>query len=127
MVTKPEYFDVIVTDNMFGDIITDLGAMIQGGMGIAAGGNLNPEGTSMFEPIGGSAPKYTGQGKINPLAAISAAQMMVDFLGEEEAAAAIELAIIKTCEKLKSLSAGRMGYTTSEVGDLVAGFVADRS
>jgi 3-isopropylmalate dehydrogenase len=119
MVKNPEYFDVIVTDNMFGDIITDLGAMIQGGMGIAAGGNINPKGTSMFEPIGGSAPKYTGQGKINPLAAISAAQMMLDFLGEEKASDKLEEAIIKTCGKLKSLSAGKMGYTTSEVGDLV--------
>lgn len=123
MVKNPEYFDVIVTDNMFGDIITDLGAMIQGGMGIAAGGNINPAGTSMFEPIGGSAPKYTGQKKINPLAAIAAGQMMVDFLGEEEAAAAMEAAIVRTCGKLKSLSAGKMGYDTGEVGDLVAGFV----
>ena len=122
MVKNPEFFDVIVTDNMFGDIITDLGAIIQGGMGIAAGGNINPEGTSMFEPIGGSAPKYTGQGKINPLAAISAAQMMLDFLGEEEAARRLEDAIIKACGKLKSLSAGRMGYSTSEVGDMVAAF-----
>ncbi len=123
MVKNPEYFDVIVTDNMFGDIITDLGAMIQGGMGIAAGGNINPEGTSMFEPIGGSAPKYTGQKKINPLAAIAAGQMMLDFLGEEAAAAAMEEAIVKTCGKLESLSAGKMGYNTEEVGDLVAGFV----
>ena len=125
MVKNPEYFDVIVTDNMFGDIITDLGAMIQGGMGIAAGGNINPDGTSMFEPIGGSAPKYTGQGKINPLAAISAGQMMIDFLGEPEAAETLEAAIIKTCRELKSLSAGRMGCTTSEVGDLVAGYVME--
>jgi 3-isopropylmalate dehydrogenase len=123
MVKNPEYFDVIVTDNMFGDIITDLGAMIQGGMGIAAGGNVNPEGTSMFEPIGGSAPKYTGLKKINPLAAIAAGQMMVDFLGEAEAAAAMEEAIVKACGKLKSLSAGKMGYNTEQVGDLVAGFV----
>ena len=74
MVKNPEWFDVIVTDNMFGDIITDLGAMIQGGMGIAAGGNINPDpgGVSMFEPIGGSAPKYTGKGVINPIAAIAA-------------------------------------------------------
>jgi 3-isopropylmalate dehydrogenase len=92
MVKNPEWFDVIVTDNMFGDIITDLGAMIQGGMGIAAGGNINPEGVSMFEPIGGSAPKYTGQNVINPLAAIGAAQMMLDYLGESEAAQAIEVA-----------------------------------
>ena len=94
-VKNPEWFDVIVTDNMFGDIITDLGAMIQGGMGIAAGGNINPGGTSMFEPIGGSAPKYTGQGVINPLAAICAGQMMLDFLGEPKAAQAVETAVIK--------------------------------
>jgi 3-isopropylmalate dehydrogenase len=120
-VKNPEWFDVIVTDNMFGDIITDLGAMVQGGMGIAAGGNINPQGTSMFEPIGGSAPKYTNQGVINPLAAICAGQMMLDFLGEHEAAAAIEKAVIGvTREKVKSLAAGKMGYTTSQVGDLVA-------
>jgi 3-isopropylmalate dehydrogenase len=122
MVKNPEWFDVIVTDNMFGDIITDLGAMIQGGMGIAAGGNINPEGVSMFEPIGGSAPKYTGQNVINPLAAIGAAQMMMDYLGETEAAQAIEKAIrFVVAEKLESLSAGKMGYGTREVGDLVAG------
>ena len=124
MVKNPEWFDVIVTDNMFGDIITDLGAMIQGGMGIAAGGNINPEGVSMFEPIGGSAPKYTGKNVINPLAAIGAAQMMLDYLGENDAALAIENAIRwVVAEKLKSLSAGKMGYTTTEVGDLVAGAV----
>jgi len=124
MVKNPEWFDVIVTDNMFGDIITDLGAMIQGGMGIAAGGNLNPEGVSMFEPIGGSAPKYTGKNVINPLAAIGAAQMMLDYLGETEAAAAVEKAIKwVVAEKLTSLSAGKMGYGTKEVGDLVAGAV----
>jgi len=121
-VKNPEWFDVIVTDNMFGDIITDLGAMIQGGMGIAAGGNLNPEGTSMFEPIGGSAPKYTGKNVINPLAAICAGQMMLDFLGESQAAQAIETAVIQvTREKVKDLAAGKMGHTTSELGDLVAG------
>lgn len=120
-VKNPEWFDVIVTDNMFGDIITDLGAMVQGGMGIAAGGNINPKGASMFEPIGGSAPKYTGQGVINPLAAICAGQMMLDFLGETDAAHAIESAVIKvTREKIKSLAAGKMGYNTSQVGDLVA-------
>jgi len=120
-VKNPEWFDVIVTDNMFGDIITDLGAMIQGGMGIAAGGNINPQGTSMFEPIGGSAPKYTGKGVINPLAAICAGQMMLEYLGEKEAAAAIERAVIGVVRnKLKDLAAGRMGYSTSEVGDLVA-------
>ncbi len=120
-VKNPEWFDVIVTDNMFGDIITDLGAMIQGGMGIAAGGNINPKGTSMFEPIGGSAPKYTGKNVINPLAAICAGQMMLDFLGETTAAKAIETAVIKAVrEKLHSLAAGKMGYTTSQVGDLIA-------
>jgi len=124
MVKNPEWFDVLVTDNMFGDIITDLGAMIQGGMGIAAGGNLNPEGVSMFEPIGGSAPKYTGQDVINPLAAICAGQMMLEVLGEEEAGAAIEKAVMKvTGEKMKSMSAGKMGYSTTEVGDMVAGWV----
>ncbi len=125
-VKNPEWFDVIVTGNMFGDIITDLGAMIQGGMGIAAGGNLNPEGVSMFEPIGGSAPKYTGQGVINPLAAICAAQMMLSTLGEDKAADAIEKAVMYvTSKKLKSLAAGRMGYSTSQVGDLVAEKVAE--
>jgi 3-isopropylmalate dehydrogenase len=120
MVKNPEWFDVIVTDNMFGDIITDLGAMIQGGMGIAAGGNLNPEGVSMFEPIGGSAPKYTGQNVINPLAAICAGGMMLDSLGETHAAECIEKAVMDvTANKLKSLSAGKMGYGTREVGDLV--------
>jgi 3-isopropylmalate dehydrogenase len=124
MVKNPEWFDVIVTDNMFGDIITDLGAMIQGGMGIAAGGNINPEGVSMFEPIGGSAPKYTGQNIINPIAAIMAGQMMLDVLGEEKAALAIEKAVIAVIsKKLKSMSAGHMGYSTSEVGDLVAGLI----
>ncbi len=123
-VKNPEWFDVIVTDNMFGDIITDLGAMLQGGMGIAAGGNINPEGTSMFEPIGGSAPKYTGKNVINPLAAICAGQMMLEFLGEMEAAKAIEDAVIKTVrDKIKSLGAGKMGHSTSEVGDLVAAAV----
>jgi 3-isopropylmalate dehydrogenase len=124
-VKNPEWFDVIVTDNIFGDIITDLGAMVQGGMGIAAGGNINPQGTSMFEPIGGSAPKYTGQNVINPLAAICAGQMMLDFLGESAAAKAIEDAVIKvTREKVKSLAAGKMGYSTSQLGDMVAQQVA---
>ncbi|MBI4430192.1 MAG: 3-isopropylmalate dehydrogenase [Candidatus Omnitrophica bacterium] len=120
MVKNPEWFDVIVTDNMFGDIITDLGAMIQGGMGIAAGGNINPEGVSMFEPIGGSAPKYTGQGVINPLAAVCAVQMLLAELGEDAAANQIEKAVMfVTANKLKSLAAGQMGYSTSQVGDLV--------
>ncbi len=125
MVKNPEWFDVIVTGNMFGDIITDLGAITQGGMGIAAGGNINPKGVSMFEPIGGSAPKYTGQGIINPLAAICSAQMMLETLGEDAAGAKIEDAVkTVTGTKLKSLAAGQMGYSTSEVGDLVAELVA---
>ncbi len=120
MVKNPEWFDVLVTGNMFGDIITDLGAMTQGGMGIAAGGNINPEGVSMFEPIGGSAPKYTGQNVINPLAAICAGAMMFKELGEAEAGIAIEKVVADiTANKLKSLAAGRMGYSTTEVGDLV--------
>jgi 3-isopropylmalate dehydrogenase len=124
MVKNPEWFDVIVTDNMFGDIITDLGAMIQGGMGIAAGANINPQGVSMFEPIGGSAPKYTGMNIVNPLAAIMAGQMMLETLGEDSAAAAVEKAVMTVVrEKLESLTAGRMGYSTSETGDLVAGLL----
>ncbi|HSV27822.1 MAG TPA: 3-isopropylmalate dehydrogenase [Sedimentisphaerales bacterium] len=121
MVKNPEWFDVLVTGNMFGDIITDLGAITQGGMGIAAGGNINPKGVSMFEPIGGSAPKYTGQGVINPLAAICAMQMMLETLGEDKAAKAVDTAVRHvTANKLKSLAAGKMGYSTSQVGDLVA-------
>ncbi|HIF64954.1 MAG TPA: 3-isopropylmalate dehydrogenase [Deltaproteobacteria bacterium] len=124
MVKNPDWFDVIVTDNMFGDIITDLGAMIQGGMGIAAGGNINPEGVSMFEPIGGSAPKYTGQGVINPMAAISACQMMLSHLGEKDASVRVEKAITEVLSKrLKSMSAGAMGCSTSEAGDMVAKLV----
>ena len=120
MVKNPEWFDVIVTTNMFGDIITDLGAMIQGGMGIAAGGNINPNGVSMFEPIGGSAPKYTNQNVINPIAAIASCQLMLDHLDEKEAAQAIEKAIIHVVsEKMKSMDAGKMGYGTDEVGDLI--------
>lgn len=124
MVKNPEFFDVIVTDNMFGDIITDLGAVIQGGMGIAAGGNINPEGVSMYEPIGGSAPKYTGQNVINPLAAIAAGQMMLEQLGEEQAATAIEDAIKKAVStNIKSMSVGKMGYSTTEVGDLIVSYL----
>jgi 3-isopropylmalate dehydrogenase len=124
-VKNPEWFDVIATDNMFGDIITDLGAMIQGGMGIAAGGNINPQGVSMFEPIGGSAPKYTGQNIINPLAGILAGSLMLETLGEKVAAKSIEDAVIKALTKdIKSLEAGRMGHSTSEVGDLVEGYLS---
>jgi 3-isopropylmalate dehydrogenase len=121
MVKNPEWFDVIVTGNMFGDIITDLGAITQGGMGIAAGGNINPGGVSMFEPIGGSAPKYTGKNIINPLASICCGIMMLEHLDEDEAAKAIENSVMNvTANKIKDMGAGKMGYTTSEVGDLVA-------
>ncbi len=125
MVKSPEWFDVLVTGNIFGDIITDLGAMTQGGMGLAAGGNINPKGVSMFEPIGGSAPKYTGQNVINPLAAICAGMMLLEHLGEEKAARSIEDAVkMVTGTKLKSMAAGRMGYSTNQVGDLVANALA---
>jgi len=125
-VKNPEWFDVVVTDNLFGDIITDLGAIIQGGMGVAAGGNINPEGVSMFEPIGGSAPKYTGLAVVNPIAAIAAAQMMLDTLGETKAAAAVDAAIRKAAaHDLKSMAAGKMGLSTNQVGDLIAKYAAD--
>ena len=109
MVKNPEWFDVIVTDNMFGDIITDLGAMIQGGMGIAAGGNINPETVSMFEPIGGTAPGFEVTGKINPLAAIGAAAMMLRELGETEAADAVEAAVAATAGDLPVCGPVRWG------------------
>jgi 3-isopropylmalate dehydrogenase len=110
---------VIVTDNMFGDIITDLGAMIQGGMGVAAGANIAPDGVSMFEPIGGTAPDHTGKGTINPLAAIAAVQMMLVVLGEETAADRVHAGIGCATQRMKSMRAGEMGLSTSEVGDLV--------
>ncbi len=124
MVKNPEWFDVIVTDNMFGDIITDLAAMIQGGMGIAAGANINPQGVSMFEPIGGSAPKYTGKQIINPVAAVSAAQLMLETVGETEAAAAIEDAVKKVLKNdIKDVGAGKMGMRTGEVGDRITEYI----
>jgi 3-isopropylmalate dehydrogenase len=119
LLDQPSRFDVIVTDNMFGDIITDLGAMIQGGMGIAAGGNLNPDGVSMFEPIGGTAPDHAGKGTINPLAAIGAVQMLLTEVEEPVAAARLDAGIRFACSKMASMAAGEMGYSTSEVGDLV--------
>jgi 3-isopropylmalate dehydrogenase len=122
MVKTPEYYDVIVTTNMFGDIITDLGAMIQGGLGVAAGGNINPDpgGVSMYEPMGGSAPKYTGQGVINPIAAIGAMAMLLEHSGQPKAGARIMQAVKQvTGTKMKSQAAGKMGYSTSQVGDLV--------
>jgi 3-isopropylmalate dehydrogenase len=122
MVKNPEYYDVIVTTNMFGDIITDLAGILQGGMGVAAGANLNPDpgGTSMFEPMGGSAPKYTGKNVINPIAAINAMAMLLEHSGYPRAAARVYQAVAKvTGSKMKSQAAGKMGYSTQEVGDLV--------
>ena len=120
MVKNPEWFDVAVTPNLFGDIITDLGAMVQGGMGIAASGNIHPGRVSMFEPIHGSAPKYRGQNKANPLATISAVSMMLEHLGETDAGRAIESAVrgLITEGRIKSLSAGVHG--TDELGTMVA-------
>ena len=122
LVKQPEWYDVIVTENLFGDIITDLAAIVQGGLGVAAGGNINPDGVSMFECMGGSAPKYTGKNVINPIAAIAAGGMMLDTLGETEAAIAVDRAVTAALNsgKIKSLAAGRMGLGTAEVGDLVA-------
>jgi 3-isopropylmalate dehydrogenase len=128
MVQNPEWFDVLVTTNMFGDIITDLAATTQGGMGLAAGGNINPDpgGVSMFEPIGGTAPKFTGMGVINPLACISSAAMMIESLGQGNAAQAIEQAVMYvTAHNIKGTGADEMGYSTAEVGDMVAQHVAD--
>ena len=126
MIKNPEWFDVIVTENMFGDIITDLGAMLQGGMGVAAGGNINPDGLSMFEPIGGSAPKYAGQNIINPIGSILAAKLMLETLGEPESARMIEKAVMKVLrDDLKGTGAGDMGHSTSEVGDLIVEFVEE--
>jgi 3-isopropylmalate dehydrogenase len=127
MVKNPEWFDVIVVENMFGDIITDLGAMIQGGLGVAAGGNINPAGVSMFEPIGGSAPKYTGMDVVCPIAAIAAAGMMMETLGETGTAARIEGAIEKALAsgRIKSLSAGKMGMGTREMGDYIASLASE--
>ncbi|HEX9863487.1 MAG TPA: 3-isopropylmalate dehydrogenase [Acidimicrobiia bacterium] len=127
MVEDPARFDVIVTDNMFGDIISDLGAAIQGGLGIAASANLNPHGVSMFEPVGGTAPGFEGAGQINPLAAIGAAAMMLHELGEETAGATVETAIAAVAGALPSLRVGEMELTTSEVGDRVAAKVGDLS
>ena len=124
MVKNPEWFDVIVTTNLFGDIITDLGAMVQGGMGVAASGNINPEGVSMYEPIHGSAPKYTGQNKANPLAAICAMQMLLEHSGAKEAAERVDKAIagVLAAGKIPDLSAGKCP-PTSEIGDMIAGAV----
>ncbi|MBL8843263.1 MAG: 3-isopropylmalate dehydrogenase [Planctomycetes bacterium] len=119
LVKNPESFDCAVMPNIFGDIFTDLGAMVQGGLGIAASGNLHPGKTSMFEPIHGSAPKYRGKNVANPLAAINAGGMMLDYLGEKEAAAKVDQAIaaLLTSGRIRSLNAG--DHKTDEIGDLV--------
>jgi len=123
LVKNPQYFDVIVASNLFGDIITDLGAMLQGGMGFAAGGNINPEKRypSMFEPIHGSAPKYTGKGIVNPIASIESIRMMLEHLGEEQAAEDVRKAIVKILVA-KEIRTPDMGGThrTHELGDAVA-------
>ncbi|HLB46632.1 MAG TPA: 3-isopropylmalate dehydrogenase [Anaerolineales bacterium] len=121
MVKNPEWFDVIVTTNLFGDIITDLGAMIQGGMGIAASGNIHPDKHGMFEPIHGSAPKYAGQNVANPLGAIAAAGMMLDFLGEKRAAERVESAVasLLASRRIPSVDA-KSGLSTTQIGDMVA-------
>jgi 3-isopropylmalate dehydrogenase len=119
LIEDPARFDVVLTDNMFGDIITDLGAVIQGGMGIAAGGNINPNGVSMFEPIGGTAPSETGKGTINPLAAIGALQMLLREVGHDAAADRVDRGIRVAVSKMATMRAGLMGFSTSEVGDLV--------
>lgn len=126
LVKNPEGFDTIVTTNLFGDIITDLGAMLQGGLGVAAGGNIHPGKVSMFEPIHGSAPKYKGQDKANPIAAILAGAMMLEHLGEKDAAARIEkvVAELLATSRIPSLQAGAM--RTSEIGALVVEAVQSR-
>lgn len=124
MIKNPEQYDVIVTNNMFGDIITDIGAVLQGGLGIAAGANIHPGKRGMFEPIGGSAPKYKGKGVINPLAAIMAGAMMLEYLGESSAAERVQEAVKKVVKgHLLSLDAGKMGLNTREVGDKVAYYI----
>ena len=126
MVTQPERFDVVVTDNLFGDIVTDLGAAIQGGMGLAASGNVNPEKEfpSMFEPVHGSAPDIAGRGWANPVAAVLSAAMCLDHLGESEAAATVEQAAASVLPGLEAMGGPNMGATTSEIGDRIVTAIA---
>ncbi len=126
MIDQPEIYDTIVTDNMFGDIITDVGGIIQGGLGVAASGNINPDkgGVSMFEPVGGTAPQFTGQNVINPLACIRAGAMMMEHLGEKKAAAAIEAAVAQVAGELPGLGVNQMGIGTDAVGDRVKKLVS---
>lgn len=119
LIEAPERFDVITTTNMFGDIITDLAAVTQGGMGVAPSGNINPNGVSMFEPVHGSAPQFTGKGVINPLAAILTVKLMLEHLKQDKAAADIDQAVQKVMLTMKSMLVGQMGYSTSQIGDMV--------
>ena len=127
LVTQPERFDVVVTDNLFGDIVTDLGAAVQGGLGLAASGNLNPTGAapSMFEPVHGSAPDIAGRGWANPVAAVFSAAMCLTHLGEEKAAEAIEAAAADVLPKLGAMGGEGMGYSTSAIGDAIAAAVGN--
>jgi 3-isopropylmalate dehydrogenase len=127
MIKNPEWFDVIVTTNMFGDIITDLGSMLQGGMGVAASGNIHPGKTSMFEPIHGSAPKHAGKNVACPLGSIGAVSMMLDFLGETGAAARIEKAMSDLLRSGEVRSAdARSGISTSQMGDMVVSRIREQ-
>ncbi len=125
MVTTPERFDVVVTDNLFGDILTDLGAAVQGGIGLAASANLNPDRTypSLFEPVHGSAPDIAGTGQANPAAAVLSAALLLEHLGEAEAAVAVEAAVAATLPQLGAMGGPDMGKTTKEIGDLIAAAV----
>ena len=127
LVTQPERFDVVVTDNLFGDIITDLGAAVQGGLGLAASGNLNPTGQypSMFEPVHGSAPDIAGRGLANPVAAVLSVALCLSHLGEDKAAGVVETAAASVLPTLGAMGGEGMGYSTSEIGDRIAAAVAD--
>jgi 3-isopropylmalate dehydrogenase len=126
MVKNPEWFDVIVTTNLFGDIITDLGAILQGGMGLAASGNIHPGKTSMFEPIHGSAPKYAGKNVASPMGAILAVAMMLDYIGEQDGAERIEQSVTRLLSsgEIHSLDA-KSGISTSQMGDMVLRDIQD--
>jgi 3-isopropylmalate dehydrogenase len=127
LVQSPERFDVIVTDNLFGDIVTDLGAAVQGGLGLAASGNLNPDRTfpSMFEPVHGSAPDIAGKGWANPVAAVLSASMCLTHLGETAAAKAVEEAAVSVLPQLQTMGGPDMGMSTSEIGDLIAARISE--
>jgi 3-isopropylmalate dehydrogenase len=126
LVNQPERFDVVVTDNLFGDIVTDLGAAVQGGLGLAASGNINPDGTapSMFEPVHGSAPDIAGRGHANPVAAVLSAAMCLEHLGEGQAAVAMEVAAAGVLPDLGAMGGPDMGYSTDEIGDRIAAAIA---